>query len=415
MNFKTRLTTAIATGAVLLNALAPVTYAGNQIVISGNGAGSDNTATVTQNTTSNVSQNNVANVTNTVNADARTGGNDANFNTGGNVTVGTGNANVTVNVSNDLNRNVASVNCCQAGNTTVNISENGAFTNNTANLTQSNTTSVDQLNAANVNNNVDADARTGGNDAGYNTGGDVVIVTGNATVNASVSTKANTNVARVGSSVGAGVGTGVSLLILDNGAGSDNTINANLSKVTALGQNNVANVNNNVDADARTGGNDANFNTGDGDVIIATGDAKVNAAVDNAVNFNWADVDCGCVYDLTAKIDGNGAAGELQSDNDNVILANLSSLQLLGQVNAANSNNLLEDLDARTGRNEASMNTAGSDSDPAVVTGNATVNAGASNSGNKNVIGSLPSLPSLPNVELQLNWSVFWAIFGLSL
>lgn len=417
MNFKSRLTTAIATGAVLLNAIAPAAYAGTEIVISGNGAGSDNSANVTQNSTTNVSQSNTAFVSNNVSSNATTGNNNANFNTGGNVTIGTGNANTTVNVSNDLNKNFADVKCCPAGNTTVNVSGNGSFSNNTVNLTQNSTTNLTQGNAANVINNVSANARTGGNGAGFNTGGDVVIVTGDANVNATVKTAANTNVAKIGPAAGSGSGTGVSLSIVDNGAGSDNLIAARLSKATSLGQNNVAFVNNTVEANATTGNNDANFNTGDGDVIISTGDAKVRAGIDNDVNFNFASVDCGCVYDLKAKIAGNGAVGPgFQSDNGNTIRANLNSVQGIGQGNSALLTNDLDGLNGRTGGNEAGLNTSGSaDSDPAIVTGDANVNSHVSNSGNENVIGAVPTFPNLPNLDFTMNWSAFWAFFGINL
>ena len=98
---------------------------------------------------------------------------------------------------------------------------------------------------------------------------------------------------------------------------------------------------NDVDADAKTGENEAEFNTG-GDVMIDTGDAKVIAEVDNSVNFNYADVDCGCTWDVTAKIAGNGAEADThhkryhQDKGDNIIALNLNSGQAVGQGNDAN-------------------------------------------------------------------------------
>jgi hypothetical protein len=414
-NFKTRLTTAIATGSVLLHALAPVTFAQTTIEISGNGAGSDNSVNVTRNMTTTVNQTNNAVVKNSVEADADTGNNDANFNTGGNVTVSTGNANITANVSNNLNKNVAQVDCCAAaGNTDVKISGNGAFSNNTVNLTQNSTTTLNQNNYAKVDNDVDADADTGDNEAGFNTGnGSVTIRTGNATVNATVNTTANVNWAQVGGNQG-GAGN-VSLMILDNGAGSDNTINATLSNTTNLNQYNSAHVDNDVEADADTGDNDANFNTGDGDVVVDTGNAEVNATIDNMVNFNAADVDCGCVFGgLLAKIAGNGAVPGFSSNDDNVIKVTLGGLQNYNQNNRAHLNNDLDELTTDTGDNEASMNTAGSNGDPTVVTGNAKVNAGVSNEGNHNILGNV-TLPELPEIDLDFNWSAFWAFFGMFL
>ncbi|MBI2031183.1 MAG: hypothetical protein HYT08_01075 [Candidatus Levybacteria bacterium] len=415
---KRKLATAIATGALLLNAFAPIAFADTTIQISGNGAGSNNWANVNQVSTTTVNQTNNANVTNNVNATADTGDNSANFNTGGNVTVNTGDANVTTNVSNTLNANQAQVNCCQAGNTNVTIEGNGVFSNNTVNLTQVGTTNVSQNNNANVYNNVNATADTGDNKAKWNTGGDVTIMTGNATVNTSVSTTANSNWAKVSPPTGAGLGTDVALRILDNGAGSNNFIGATLIKTTDVNQSNSAYVNNNVNADADTGDNKAKFNTG-GDVVIDTGNAKVTADVDNMVNFNSADVNCGCAFGLLAKIDGNGAGFDHYEyyGDPNVITATLISVQDVGQGNNAYLNNNV-DGDADTGDNKAKWNTGDSNgsSDPSVVTGNATENVGVSNSGNVNALNSSITpfpLPQMPQVGVTVNWAALLAFFGM--
>jgi len=420
MTLKTKLTTAIATGAVLLNALAPMALASTTIEISGNGAGSDNWTTVDQTTTQAVSQNNVANVTNNVDADAKTGGNDANFNTGGTVVIDTGDAKSKVNIENDLNKNLAEVNCCQSGNTNVEVSKNGAYSDNGVTLDQTTTTSVAQNNAANVTNNVDADAKTGYNDATKNTGGDVIVSTGNAESDVNVSTTGNVNAAQVGSN-----GTGASnpsaqFIISGNGAGSDNYITAALTKVNAVSQQNSANVTNHVDADAKTGANDADFNTG-GDVIIATGKAKVNADVNNAVNFNSADIDCGCTWDVKAKIAGNGADEDHSIidwlfPDENIIKLGLNSTQSIGQGNGSNLNNQLDDLDAKTGKNDVESNTGSVENgDPAILTGDATIDSSVSNSGNVNVVGDfLPiELPEVPNFEFSFNFAALWAFFNL--
>ncbi len=71
-------------------------------------------------------------------------------------------------------------------------------------------------------------------------------------------------------------------------------------------------------------------------------------------------------------------------------------------------------MTTNTGDNEASKNTAGSDGDPSVVTGNAKVNAGVSNEGNHNILGDV-TLPELPEIDLDFNWSAFWAFFGMFL
>src|SRR3989338_3997974 len=96
---KRKLATAIATGALLLNAFAPLAFASTTIQISGNGVGSNNYANVTQTSTTTVKQSNNASVTNNVDAYADTGDNSAKWNTGGDVTVNTGNATVNTSVS----------------------------------------------------------------------------------------------------------------------------------------------------------------------------------------------------------------------------------------------------------------------------------------------------------------------------
>lgn len=413
-HFKRQIVSAAAAGAMLLNVAGPA-FAGTSIEISGNGAGSYNYADVEQKSQTNVTQNNTANVTNNVNADADTGHNDANYNTGGDVYVETGDAHVTTDISNALNSNSAEVECCAGGDTDVNISGNGAYSDNVVDLLQRSRTNVDQNNRADVDNDVDADADTGKNDANLNTGGDVIIHTGKATTSTSVSTLANVNTARVGSDYGSDHNPSAAFVISGNGAGSENFITAALKKRTDLDQDNRADIDNDVDADADTGKNDANYNTG-GDVVIATGKADVWAEVDNAVNFNHADVDCGCTWDVWAKIAGNGADVHHDKSDNNVISLLLDSQRNFDQGNNANLDNDLEDLDADTGHNDAKLNTGEADSDPAIVTGDASVSNGISNSGNVNTIGDGNfDFPEFPEVDYSFNMAALWAFFGLSL
>src|SRR3990170_2623868 len=95
LNLRQKFVTSVATVAILANGLTPLAFA-DEYVISGNGAGSDNWITTSQTSTTVVAQNNVANVTNDVDANAKTGYNDAYKNTGGDVTIKTGNASADV-------------------------------------------------------------------------------------------------------------------------------------------------------------------------------------------------------------------------------------------------------------------------------------------------------------------------------
>ena len=283
-NYKKQLVSVLAAGTVLLNLAGPAFAASTTVQITGNGAGSDNYAQVNQSNTNTVTQSNTANVTNNVTANANTGNNDANFNTGGDVTVHTGAAQTVANVTNTLNSNAAQINGCCASNTDVLISGNGAYSDNTVTLDKTNTNTVNQTNYADVTNEVELNAKTGGNGASSNTGGDVLVVTGPAASAATVRTTANSNVAVIGGGSAMPTPT-ASFRIVGNGAGSNNWIDANLSTSNLIYQDNYANIYNDVDVNAKTGYNDADFNTG-GDVIIGTGAAGAAATVDNMVNFN---------------------------------------------------------------------------------------------------------------------------------
>ena len=422
-NLKRQLFSVVAAGSLLVSVATPVLAADTNIQITGNGAGSNNYATVSQTNSNTVSQSNNANVTNNVTSNANTGNNSAGFNTGGDVTVKTGDATTKANVSNSLNSNAAQVAGCNCeGDTNVKVSGNGAYSDNLVTLKDTNVNSVGQTNNANVTNNVDNNAKTGGNDANSNTGGDVVVVTGNAKAEANVKTVANSNSAVIGGGAGAG-NSSASFVISGNGAGSDNWIAATLTNANTIAQTNNANVTNDVDSNAKTGYNDAGFNTG-GDVVIATGNAWSGAKVDNMVNFNSANLDCGCVTDVTAKIEGNGANPHSGWDwwwnqPENGITLDLVNANSVGQGNAANLNNDVE-ADAKTGGNDAFSNTGSvtNNDDPAIITGDATNMTDVSNSGNVNTVGGAPFVIPMPgntNMNVSFNIQALLAFFGLSM
>ena len=415
--FKKQIFSVITAGTLVLNT-AGTALASTNIVISGNGAGSDNAATVSQSNVNTVTQNNTANVTNNVTSNANTGKNDANFNTGGDVKVQTGGASTTTTVTNALNNNTAKVDCCAAGDTDVLIKGNGAFSDNTVNLGSTNANTVNQDNTANVTNNVTSNANTGKNDANFNTGGDVRIQTGPATTTTTVKTQANSNTAVIGGTgVGAMVTPTASFRIIGNGAGSDNAIIAALENANTVDQDNTAYVTNNVTSNANTGENDAKFNTG-GDVFVTAGPATATVGVDNKVNFNYAAVDCGCLFDVLAKIDGNGA-GSHKFGTESTIDLTLGNENVTGQDNYASlTNNATENLN--TGKNDANFNVGETEgySDPSVTTGPSTSNTTVTNSGNMNTVGGTnPMVWQLPNtnVGVSFNFAAFLAYFGLSM
>lgn len=385
MTFKTKLTTAIATGAVLINALAPIALA-ETITVTGNGAQSNNTVNVATNTTTVVNQTNNAFITNKVESTASTGGNDASFNTGGTTKIITGDAKTNVDVSTAVNLNKVDLkNCgtCDGGPVNVTISENGAQSENEVEVDKDNEVYVDQDNNAKIFNDVEANAYTGKNDASYNTGGDSIIWTGNATTNVTVDNKANANIATVGG--GDSDQDGSTIEIIGNGAESDNDVDLDVDSAIVLDQYNHAFIHNDVDATAKTGKNDSIFNTG-GITAIITGDAKSDVDVDNLVNFNAAKVDCDCILeDLEVKIGVNGAQSEneVEVDNEQDLFDD--------QDNFAGLFNDVDD-EAKTGYNDVSFSTGDPENDPIISTGNSWSSSDVSNVGNVNLFNEGHSL-----------------------
>jgi len=406
-----RIAAVAATSAMLLSTFATTAFASTELVISGNGASSDNTTSVTTTHTNTVVQSNDATVHNDVNSNASTGGNTANDNTGGDTTVVTGNARSTTDVSNAVNLNKADVNNCNCpgGDTSVTISGNGASSRSDANLSQNSDTAVFQDNNAHVTNNVDATAKTGYNDANRNTGGDTTIYTGNAVTEVGVSTKANANVAQVGGN-GAGSGSSsVNALITGNGAYSHNSVDLVKDHSITLVQDNYADVRNDVDAKAKTGNNKASDNTGGG-TTIDTGMAATYVDVDTMANFNAAEVGCDCLVDTLAKVHGNGY------DSDNNLRASLGddlSVFQGGQEGAGNSAYLDNYVDgnAGSGYNDAKRNTASGDpSDPLILTGHSVSETGVSNKANVNVYGDGAhlSLPGGTVLDFDFSLGSIW-------
>jgi len=385
--------TAIASGALLFNTVLPA-FAETTIEISGNGTDSENEVKLDVDQVTSVVQDNFADIDNKVVVHADTGDNTAEDNTGGAVSIETGDATATVDVANTANSNTASVDCCPAGDVDILIKGNAADTDeNEVKLDIYSKTELFQDNQADIFNGVEVEAETGENDAEDNTGGDVSIKTGDATVGVTLSTAANYNSAQVS---GSGSGGKLSARILDNGADSENEIELDVDKFLSVIQDNFADVDNFVDAEAYTGDNDAEDNTG-GEASIETGDAKVTVGIDNMVNFNWADVDCGgCLMEVLAKIAGNAAHSE------NEIKAYLDDMLSVFQTNSAASGEL--------------DNGVGVEAE----TGDATVGVDIENSGNANVYGEMPEF-ELPewlgggfSINISLDLSALLTLLGLA-
>jgi len=260
---------------------------GASVLVSGNGTDSTNTANVSQNNATSLFQTNTAVVTNNVDANAKTGNNKANDNTGGDTFINSGNASNTVLVGTTANANVAHIGggTGNAGGLDVVISGNGSDSDNTVNLSSDPSLTLVQGNTAVISNNVDADANSGGNKANDNTGGDTTVKTGDATSHVGVDNMVNFNAA----SADCGCVSDVFAKIAGNGTDSDNAINAELGGGREAFQASEALLGNDVNGDAKTGYNKADDNTGPAGidpVFVQTGDSDSWTSVSNTGNAN---------------------------------------------------------------------------------------------------------------------------------
>ena len=347
------------------------------VTISGNGASSESEVEVKHESDVDVDQSNVADIDNDVDIDQDTGGNKADWNTGGDVSVESGDASSDVTISNIANANTAEVSaCCPGGDVEVTIKDNGAFSDNKVELKNDSDVDLDQDNDADFDNDVDVDQDSGDNKANNNTNGDVSVTSGDIHSSVTVDNMANVNSARL---TGSSDPATLSVLIAGNGAQSENEVEIDNDSDVDLDQDNDADFDNDVDVDQDSGDNKAKWNTG-GEVSIEGGDVDSTVDISNIANFNWADLDaCGCAFDedSTLTIKDNGAF----SDND-------FELKTDSDVDADQDNDADfdndADVDQDTGDNKVKGSTA--TGDPAITSGDASSSTTVENEGNSNVL-----------------------------
>ncbi len=409
---KRKIAAAISTFALAFNSVVPLAWATTNLTDTGNGADSTNILTQNVNTTTSVVQSNTANITNDISVNTESGDNTASKNTGGNTTISTGDSVAVVNLLTAANVNKALVTGCEtcnSGDTNLATSGNGADSQNTTTLNSVNTNSVFQNNDATLTNNVNAHLESGDNTASKNTGGtaggNVTIMTGDSLGQVNITNRANANLAQIGTTGGTAGGT-INLADTGNGADSNNIVTLNHNLTNMIVQGNAAWLHNNVDIYAESGDNTASKNTGN-NTTIDTGMSSVTTNVDNAVNFNSAAVDCGCLTNLNAKIGENG------SDSHSTVTSNLTGgLELFqgGGEESGNALHLTNNLSpfAQSGSNGAGKNT-GPVVDPVyVATGNSGSLTNVTNRANENLFGTT-SLPG--GFDLAFNFD-FGSLFG---
>lgn len=195
MKLQYRIATATASAALVFNLLAPAAFADTIVTIQDNGVKSNNTANVTNTNTVEVNQSNNLTVAVNITANANSGGNKANDNTGGDVSITTGDADATAGLTVTGGVNVANVNSCGCtDNTTVTVKGNGKKTNNKSIVNNTNTVDANQTSNAVVAGSIKAKSKTGKNKSSGNTNGTVAVNTGNSSSNTTVDVTGPVNV-----------------------------------------------------------------------------------------------------------------------------------------------------------------------------------------------------------------------------
>ena len=278
-------------GLLLVFGQSPVLVRAMEIVVTDNGSGSTNEVSTQVETTTTVEQTNVANVSNDISVKSVTGDNSASGNTGGEVGIETGDAVQNVTVENTLNSSIVETECCPQ-DVNMTISGNGTDSENEIDLDVENKTYIAINQTANITNTIQGYANTGGNTANDNSGGSVSIDTGSIYVGGGV-----INGPINSASVKGGSGGGdVSAKIKDNGANSDNEIEAEIEDEAEIFLIFTSDIDNFINWDLNTGENEVNGNNGN--VSILTGDIFFDFFIKNGpINFGGVEFGCCDIFD----------------------------------------------------------------------------------------------------------------------
>ena len=362
-----------------------------------------------------VTNNNDAIVENTATSTAQTGENNSSGNNGDSLIV-TGNAVSSVSIANTVNTNIINsegflmfLDSFSGELDLRNLAywdlleqDQNEVLNNDCNLDSCHNLNLlsNNNNSANIVNNVVVEASTGGNNASDNNNS--AILTGNAYASANVVNVANTNI--IDSNY---------LLITANNFGnlSGDIIFptaeefsrlffggvGNTASNLTVSNNNTATIENNVNANAVSGGNSASGNSGES--FIMTGDAGASSNVINQINQNvtnfgsfslllrvhghWS----GSVYAPPEELMWNETANGVEIYNNNSISGSGDSTSVIGELNVQNDNNatITNNINvyALTGENHAD----GNEGHAGVLSGEAYASANVVNVANTNIIG----------------------------
>ncbi len=173
LSIKEKLGTGIVTASVLAAVIGGgAAFADTSIRVNGNGFGSDNRVDFRSDRNTNITQRNDTDIDNNVNIRSNTGRNSSSFNTGGDNRIDTGDIDNRVTIRNEGGINRAVLNSCGNGcngGARINVSDNGAFSDNRVRVRLNEDTDVRQNNDTDINNRVSLRSNTGDNDTSFNT------------------------------------------------------------------------------------------------------------------------------------------------------------------------------------------------------------------------------------------------------
>ncbi len=221
----------------------------------------------------------------------------------------------------------------------IEISGNGADTQNTINVENKQSTIVTQENTANVSNDVNQEAHSGGNLISDSTGGNTTIATGEVTENAIVVNQINSSeVAAICCNENQ-----INITVAGNGSNSVNTVKTQVAGNTTINVNQVVQVNNDINLTANTGEN-AIADVTNSKAVIDTGNIKTKGNLTNVLNLAEVKVGKGA-WDITIINTENG------DDSVNVIFLDFVANLYINKLHLAEVNNRIY-ADLNTGSNK---------------------------------------------------------------
>ncbi len=261
----------------------------NEVVIAGNGSNSTNDIQSSSTQVNESSQSNTQDTSNNFTISGTTGGNSVSDTTGGDSRVDTGDVDITTDVTNTGNANIVTAGCCEVGQTSTTITNNGTDSDNSITLNGTQSSVSTGTNTLSITNTIRGIANTGGNTGSSNSSGNVYIKTGNITVVEKI-TNGPLNINYQESTLNTNKNYAIS--IKGNGSASQNNASITHNVNNDITVNNTANIINDILWILDTGNNIANNNT-KSNVTIETGDIFYFAKVVNGpINVNIAKVTC---------------------------------------------------------------------------------------------------------------------------